>query len=368
MQRVLTTLLWTVGLLAVIDMAVGWTFQLPVDPRQKPSMMQRYFDYGRSIEGKLRHQTGPTPDRDAPMLQAGWLTKECGGEAATPAGQFGVDLYGMSFSSKIAAEMTKLDPGVTVHSFAGPGASPNFSFACFQHRRATGRELAPVQIFSVLASSLPRLQTVSGLTTSFEEPAPFTYPRYRVGAGGRLLETAPGVQTADEFHAILADPVRWQAYLDHLAAQDAFYQPWLIRADIFDHSVIGRMIRRAWGQQHKRALVAALRADEGFAGAPEIPQVLGAILRDFAANARKAGARPVVLLIEDQGIGTALSKVAGPMLAADGIEFLATSTIASPRDTQNFITDGHFTAPVSVKIARALLTMLGRMTQVSLKP
>ena len=364
----MSSVVWTVGLLAVIDAAVGWTFQLPADPRQKPSMIQRYFDYGRSIEGKLRHQIGPAPDRDAPMLQAGWLDKECGGDAATPAGQFGVDFYGMSFSGKIGAEMTKLDPGVTVHSFAGPGASPNFGYACFQQRRATGREMAPVQIFSVLASSLPRLLTVTGLTTSFEEPAPFTYPRYRVGADGGLLETTPGVQTAEEFHATLADPKRWQAYLDHLAAQDAFYQPWLMRTDVFDHSVIARMIRRAWGQQQKRALVASLRADDGFSGAPEIPQVLGAILKDFADSARKAGARPIVLLIEDQEIGAALSKAAGPRLAADGIEYLATSTIASPRDTQTFIADGHFTTPVSIKIGRMLLTMMGRMTQVSLTP
>ena len=37
------------------------------------SSLQRYFDYGRSIEGKLRRQVGSTPDQDAAIVKAGWL-------------------------------------------------------------------------------------------------------------------------------------------------------------------------------------------------------------------------------------------------------------------------------------------------------
>ena len=81
---------------------------------------------------------------------------------------------------------------------------------------------------------------------------------------------------------------------------------------------------------------------------------------DFAANARAAGQHPIVILFEDKGFGTALSAIAAPALRANQIDFVATSAVASPNDSGNFLSDGHFIPAVEEKIARAVLVLLGR--------
>ena len=81
---------------------------------------------------------------------------------------------------------------------------------------------------------------------------------------------------------------------------------------------------------------------------------------DFATTARAAGLQPIVILFEDRGFGTALSTIAAPVLRANRIDFVATSSIASPNDSSNFIADGHFTPAVDKEIARAVLALLTR--------
>ena len=65
-------------------------------------------------------------------------------------------------------------------------------------------EYNPVQILGVLASSLPRMLSLSGITTSFEAPMPFTFPRYRLGPGGELVAEQPLITSPEE----LRDPDR----------------------------------------------------------------------------------------------------------------------------------------------------------------
>ena len=52
--------------------------------------------------------------------------------------------------------------------------------------------------------------------------------------------------------------------------------------------------------------------------------------------------------------------MAAPALRANHIEFITTSTIVSPNDNSNFVSDGHFTPAANEKIARAVLAFLGR--------
>jgi hypothetical protein len=355
--RFLSIVLWTVGALILIDVAVGRAFHPPADPR-RASSLQTYFDYGRSIEGKLRREVGSTPEQDAAIVKAGWIANECNVATSTPLGKLGFDIYGMSFSNQIADYMERLDLGLASQRFGGPAAPPNHSYACFIRRVEAGCQRAPIQILGVLASSVRRMETISGLTTSFEAPQPFTYPRYSLTPDGQLEGHSPSIATQDDLRAALADPMQWRAFLDELAANDAFYVEQLVRADIFDHSVIARMIRRAWGQRFVRDRTAALRATDGFSGAPDIAPVLRAILLDFAAKARKAAERPIVILIEDQGYGSALSAMVTPALQAKRIDFVATSTIVSPDDAHNFEGDGHFIPEANEKIARAVLNLL----------
>jgi hypothetical protein len=323
-KRILFILLWMIAALTLIDLAVGSAFRLPTDLRTEPSSLQSYFDYGRSVEGKLRHDVGSSPEMDAPILKAGWLAKECDVATSIPSGKLGIDIYGMSFSNHIADHMERLDSGVAIHRFGGPAAPPNHSYACFSRRVESGLDRAPIQILGILASSLRRMETISGLTTSFEGPQPFTYPRYSLDSEGHLVGHFPTITTQNELRAALADATKWDAFLDDLATNDAFFVRSVVQADIFDHSAIARMIRRAWGQRVLRDRTTALQTTEGFSSASDVAPVLRAILIDFADKARKAGERPIVILIEDRGYGHSLSAVATPTLRANQIDFVST--------------------------------------------
>jgi hypothetical protein len=149
-----------------------------------------------------------------------------------------------------------------------------------------------------------------------------------------------------------------QAFLSELAKHDAFYAPMIVDSDILDYTVLGRMVRRALGQRLLRDRTSALLAGGDFAGAPDIPPLVRALLLDFAEKARAAGSRPMVILIEDRGYGGVLSKMLVPVLAAKQIEFISTSAVAASNDPANFIADGHFKPEINRALARTLLGML----------
>jgi hypothetical protein len=355
--------LWTLAATILIDVAVGYVFRLPADPRTQGAALQNYFDYGRSIEGKLRRLVGKTPGGEAPIVTAGWLARECDVGTAPVPGKIGFDIYGMSFTNQIADQMERLDPGLASRRFGGPAAPPNHSYACFLRRLAGNRTLAPLQIIGVLASSVRRMETVTGLTTSFEGPMPFTYPRYSLTHDGHLEGRMPSIRTEDDLRSALADPQKWRLFEEDLAAADYFYSTAIFKEDALDRSVMARMIRRAWGQHVMNERTDALRTRDGFSGAPDIMPVLRAMLIDFARKARERGARPIVILIEDRGYGGTISTPVAPTLEANKIEFISTSTLVAPNDSGNFVPDGHFTSAAFEKIAQAVLHLLGRDPQ-----
>jgi hypothetical protein len=360
--RVMSILIWTVGSLIVLDATIGVVFRAPADPAHATNL-ERYFDYGRSIEGKLRRLVGSSPNQDAPIVKAGWLDG-CDVPTLPQPGKIAFDVYGMSFSDRVADALETLDPRFSGNRFGGPAAPPNHSYACFVRRVDLGLERAPIQVLGVLASAIPRMDTLGGLTTSFEEPMPFTYPRYSLTAERRLVERSSSIRSEADLHATLSDATKWQTFLSELSTGDVFYSRELFKADVFDHSVLARMIRRAWAQRSFRVRLARLRPDDNFSGSPDIAPVLVNILLDFAAKSRAMKQLPIVILFEDRGFGTDLSAIVAPALRAHQIAFIATSTIAAPTDASNFLSDGHFTPTVDRKIAQAVLKLLEPIREV----
>ncbi|MGB6309658.1 MAG: hypothetical protein WBF89_17865 [Steroidobacteraceae bacterium] len=344
--------------MALLDAVVGYVFGLPKDARQAPTALQAYFNYGRSIEGKLRYEVGASANKASPVIGAGWLASECDISKIPEGGKPDLDVYGMSFSNQIAAQMAQLDPSLLIRNFGGPSAPLSHSHACFTRRIAAGKSLAPVQIVGVLASSVIRLETISGLSTSFEAPQPFTYPRYVLGADGQLTGFFPSIRSEDDLRGALKDTEKWRAFLGELALHDAFYSPLVFHSDIFDCTVLGRLARRALGQRLLRDRTSASLAGGDFAGAPQVPALLRALLVDFAEKARAAGARPMVILIEDRGYAGVLTKMLASTLDARHIDFVATSAVASANDSANFLADGHFKPEINRAIARLLLGLL----------
>jgi hypothetical protein len=358
-REIALILLSTLCALLLIDAAVGLVFRPSADPRHPLSRLQGYFDYGRSLEGKLRRMVGPVPGGEAPIVHAGWIEPDCTVASEVRPGKLGIDIYGMSFSNHIADAMERVDHGLSFTHFGGPAAPANHSYACFIRREEAGVPRSPVQILGVLASSLPRLLTLSGLTTSFEAPMPFTYPRYTL-EGQELVAHWPSVRTEADLRSALDDPGKWRAFLDELATSDFFYEPALVHAGLSDNSVTLRMVRRALAQRMFRERMAALRVSEGFAGAEDVPLVLNALLLDFAKRTRAAGERPLVILIEDAGFGGTLSRFSAPVMKANNIDYFLTSSVASPDDTGNFQADGHFIPKRDVQFAHRVLKILGR--------
>src|SRR5689334_3501380 len=53
---------WMILFLVVADIAISLVFPIPADPRVEPRNMQAYFNYGRSLEGKLRQMVRDSDD------------------------------------------------------------------------------------------------------------------------------------------------------------------------------------------------------------------------------------------------------------------------------------------------------------------
>jgi len=359
-RAALATLGWTLLALIVLDLACGILFPMPADPRQAPGTLAQYFNYGLSIEGKLGQMLQPTDARSSPIVHAGWIETECQptAQSLTP-GQTGISIYGMSFSGNVAAQLRAIDPALSIESYGGPGAGPNHSYACFKQVSASGKDPNQIQIIGILASSVRRMLTLGGLTTSFEGPQPFTYPRYHL-KDGRPVTTIPVVRSS----ADLRDPDKLAAYFAQLARHDAYYDPFLVRGNVTDHSIIFRLIRRAYAQAHYRRVDAELVNDgNDFVDNPQIGPVLHAMLRDFSETARSQGKMPMVILFQDRNFGTdSLYRLLKPALDQDGIAFVRSDLIAPATDPRNFIPDGHFTPAMDRKIAQAVHAEIRRFS------
>src|SRR5207344_2787807 len=102
--------LWVLFYLLLIDAGANIFFAYPADPRNvSPSKMQQYFEYGRSVEGKLARMTHGTDAESAPILTAGWLR---GGDTAEVDPRLNpglptVRFYGMSHAMILANEVAR---------------------------------------------------------------------------------------------------------------------------------------------------------------------------------------------------------------------------------------------------------------------
>jgi hypothetical protein len=254
--------------------------------------------------------------------------------------------------------LKKLDPAVSVEEYTGPGAPVNHSYACFVRENSFGGDRHDVQIIGITASSLPRMETIWGVTTSFEYLQPFTFPRYRLGPDGNLIAHEPSVRSPDDLRRILSDREKWDNWLAELRANDYFYVPALTAEDPADRSVIARMIRRGFGQYLSRRRQAKLRGNDGKFDAPDIVNVLPKLIGSFAKLAREAGKRPIVVLFEEYGYDGVLMPLLSATLVHDRIEYVYSGNIAPANDLRNYASDGHFSPEANARIATALLKLI----------
>lgn len=358
---------WFVAWLAAIDIALSFGLGL-LAARQPDSSLVRYFDYGRSIEGKLIRATALAPDSPRTLvLRAGWLDpREWAGQPT--ARRSGTDLlvsvYGQSFSGNVAGAMARLDGHVTLRGFGGPAAPLDHSYAAYRLDTPV-RKPGGVVVVGILASAVPRIGSMSGLSSTFENPAPFTYPFYAID-GGRLTAEAPAITTAADFRsAFLGRTPAWQRMKEQLARHDRGFDRVAFDASPLDGSNFFKLLRRGW-LAHSDGYRAGMYLGSRFDPASLPVQTMKAILQQWGRDARERGERLVVLLEQDQGFGDNLAFALKDTLDAAGIEYISSHTLFSSSDPHNFIPDGHYTAEANGKLAEALRALL--RTQPSTKP
>jgi hypothetical protein len=353
---------WTLLFVCLIDVAVNLSFRMPADPKQRPGALASYFEYGRSVEAKLRRSVGADGAHASDLAVAGWLDGECGRPIRGERGRTTIAFYGMSFSNDVGAALAKLDATVHPVFFAGPAAPPNHSLACFRRQQAhaaqTRDDESSVQVMGILASSVQGLLSMTGATTGFEAPAPFTYPRYRIGANGDLDEHQPLVHTLHDWRRITGDPAAWRAFRQQLIANDAFFDPLTFDENVIDRSSLARVLRRGYAQQRTRKLADSVLGAQGYRENSEASHLLKAVVLDFAKRSRAQGKRPIVLLLQDGSSADALHRLLAPLLSAQGVEYVSTHAVAPTSDRANFIPDGHFTPEANWRIAGELQKVL----------
>jgi hypothetical protein len=291
----------------------------------------------------------------APIISAGWIDRECNHTPPAPSlHRRGLTIYGMSFSNHVADQLERLDPTFAITRYGGPGASPNHSYACFSAVRNAGHDPNDIQVIGVLASSLPRLLTLGGATTTFEQPQPFTYPRYGLDQNGRLIATEPVIRSP----ADMRDQRMRIVARNQLVSSDAFYDPLQFGYQWADYSVVLRLLRRAHAQAEMRSRTLRL-VNDGIQFYGEIGPILRSILVNFVGEVRARGQQPVVILLQDRGSGTdSLARLVGSSLAKSGTIVVRSDQIANVNDPRNFLPDGHFTPAVDRLIAEDLLQKL----------
>ena len=351
---------WVLAFLIGFDVAVNFLYPYPTDPRQRPSgQLISYFDYGRSIEGKIRRLIGPTDETSGPLASAGWIDgDEIAKQPERPARSDGmlVTVYGMSFSQQVGTAMAELDSRITLRFLGGPAAPSNHSFAYYQRDRGGN---AQVVILGVLASSVVGLATNNGMTWRFEGPAPFTYPRFRSTTTG-LKARWPSVRTLEQMREALGDPDSWDQLVAQIRADDNVYDPFLFTHNALDRSALVRLIRRAWGQRTLGQVRERVYHSAGFVQDSDEIKTLRAILAAFSDEVRKDGKLPIILLIHDPNYRDHLYQAVKSTMEEKAIPYVSTHTICPTTNPKHFLPDSHFTPEANQLIARAVLEVIDR--------
>jgi hypothetical protein len=347
--------LWVVVWLALADVAINLAFG---SRAARETTLGRYFEYGRSVEGKLA-QAITEERKPGSLLSAGWIDPDLL-KSVSPERKEGTDLtvavYGQSFSMHAAHAAVALDGKITLRGFGGPGAPPNHSYAGYQ--ADTPFRKADVVVFGVLSSSVPDMGSMSGLIWQFESPAPFTFPRYHV-AGSTLTEERPVIRSEAEFRdAFGKQTPLWQRFKAQLKASDRGYSPFVFDQSPIDRSAIVRLVRRGWVAHHEAYDQGVYDSHTGFNMKAEEVLVLRTMLAELSRQTQARGERLVVLLLHTRGQSDHLYQAIGPALDAAKIDYISTHTLFSANDPTHFLPDGHYVPAANQKLARALVSKL----------
>lgn len=342
--------LYVVLWLALADLVIGRVFA-PAGGRV--SELQRYFEYGRSVEGKLAQMM--SGERDGRIVEAGWIdeaTLRRQPAERAPATNLLLSAYGQSFTFNAVNRVAEMDRGMTLRLAGGPGAPASHSYRTYMVD--TSLRKADAVVFGVLSSTVGQMASISGLISMYGNPAPFTYPRYRL-VGDRLEEELPVIASEAAFReAFSTRSAKWQSFRDQLSSSDKGFDRFTFDESWVDASVIGRLLRRGWVAHKDSYDKGVYTPEHGFDPDSEEVRVLARLLIEADAMARSRGERFIVLLLHTKGHGAQLHQVLRGTLERHRIEFISTHDLFSANDPGMFIPDGHYVPRANDALAEAL--------------
>ncbi|KJV07842.1 hypothetical protein VZ94_01955 [Methylocucumis oryzae] len=331
---------------------------MPALPTLRPNAIQQYFNYGRSVESKLRYMVRDDKESTAPIAYAGWIGADQ--DSILPIQASGsqkilIAAYGQSFTFHLLDALHKIDPRFELNLQGGPAAPLAHSYALFE--KDSTHKQAKFVVLGVLASSLPRNVSPTTMTTWFEAATPYNYPRYYLEQG-QLKVVKPFFNSLDELRNGLKNSEIWEQYKDFLRVNDPAYHSYVFDTDVFDYSALGRLIRRGYSHKHVHEVNARYWDERGFKNTDGLLDVSNALIKNFAQQVRKKGQIPLVLLLQDRGYEDHLVKAFQETLTAHNIPYFSSHDIAPSSDLSNFISDGHFKPEIDIKLATALNKLL----------
>ena len=105
--------LWILFYVVIIDVSINVAFRYPRDPQNiNPTFLEDYFEYGRSVEGKLAIMTRESEEASAPRVRGGWVNSEKANSLPTKTSKHDevlVALYGMSHTQCLWEAIQKID-------------------------------------------------------------------------------------------------------------------------------------------------------------------------------------------------------------------------------------------------------------------
>lgn len=351
-RRALSLLLWIIAGLVCIDASVGLAFAFPSDPKTlDPPRLALFFDYGRSTEGRLRRMVRADPAATAPITLSGWYEPLTAVERKPKPNASKITIYGMSHAVRLADALDHVSPSLQVRSVGAPGATTNWSYGAFS--RDTGNRDSKVVVLAIMSSTLSTITTMSPMTWNSTYPMPYTQDRFLLN-GDRLSVVRSPYNNFPDFVKTFQDPQRWTAALDLFAKYDPRYDPLLFRATVLDHSVIVRMLRRAYGQKVDREERGKVLDARHFDRDSEQLRIANAIVVDFAAGARRRGQIPVIYIVNNMGYSDQLFRALEGSLRTHAIPALNSAAIVPPSNPRNYLPDSHFTDENDDRLAREL--------------
>ena len=351
-RRALTLFAWIMAGLLCIDAFVGIAFAFPSDPRTiDPPRIALFFDYGRSTEGRLRRMVRADPAATAPITLSGWYEPLTALNRRPKPNASKITIYGMSHAVRLADALDRVSPTLQVRSLGAPGATTNWSYGAFL--RDKGNRDSKVVVLAIMSSTLSTITTMSPMTWNSTYPMPYTQDRF-ILSGERLSVIRSPYENFSDFVKSFQDPQRWNTTLGLFAKYDSRYDPILFRETLLDHSVIVRMLRRAYGQKIDREGRGKVLDARHYDRDSEQVRIANAIIADFAAKARSKGQIPVVYVVNNLGYSDQLFRALENTISAHDIATLNSATIVSPSDPRNYLPDSHFTDENDDRLARGL--------------